>query len=129
MSEALLRGVRAAGVAVLDAIGARLVADGAAEMLERDQVALAGEEQAGAAVVPDGARRLAAVAGFDLGEVVEAEQELDALTGSAGGVAGEAGDAGEVGRLVERQEQPRCKYAALGARTQRRLAQQAADKR
>ena len=108
MPDTLLGRVRTSCVAVAEPIGARLVADGAAELLEGRQIALAGEEKASAAVVPDRASLLAAVAGFDLGQVVEAEQELDSLARTAGGVAGEAWDPCEVGRLIEGQEQPRC---------------------
>src|SRR5713101_8332528 len=59
---------RIARFAVLHSVGARLVADGAAELLQRGEVALAGEQQPGPAVVPDRSCLLSAVAGLDLGE-------------------------------------------------------------
>src|SRR5207244_3068903 len=121
------RRARVASVAVLHAVSARLIADGAAELFERGQVALAGEEEASPTVVPDRSRLFPAVARLDLGEVVEAEEELDTLPGSAGGVSREPRDAGEVGRLVERQEQAWQKHAPLPAGTQRGLAQEGGD--
>src|SRR5437588_394016 len=78
-----LFGVEAATVALAHGATARLVADGAAEMLEGGQVTLAREQEARAAVVPDGPGLVAAVARFNLCQVVEAEQELDALTRAA----------------------------------------------
>src|SRR6266704_1352562 len=101
---------------MLRAIGSCLIADGATEEFERFDVALTGQEDAGAAVVPDRARRCLAIPRLDLSQVVVAEQELDALARPAGGVAGQAGDAREVGGLIERQKQARCEDPALGAR-------------
>jgi hypothetical protein len=82
-SGALLRRARNATVAVAETVGSGFVADGATEVLESDQVALTGEEQARSAVVPDRARFFATVAGFDLGQVVETKQELDTLPWTA----------------------------------------------
>src|SRR5438046_4662655 len=93
-------------IGVLGAINARLVADRAAEEVERFQVTLARQEEASSTVVPDRPRGLRPVAALDLGEIVVAQQELDSLARSARGVAGEAWDAGEVGRLVEGEQQP-----------------------
>ncbi len=112
---------------MLHAVGARLVADGAAELLQGCQIALAGEEKARAAVVPDGSSLLAPVAGFDLSEVMEAEEELDPLPRTTRCITGEARDAGEVGRLIESQEKSRCEDAALGTRAERGLAKQRCD--
>ena len=106
-----------------------MVADRLRELHQGARVALAGEEQAGAAVVPDRARGYFAVAGFDLGEVVVAEEELDALAGAAGDVRGQARDAGEVGGLVEGQEEPGSDAAALLPRLLGGGAEQAAEQR
>src|ERR1700693_4700631 len=95
-------------------VGARLVADRAAELLQRRHVTLTGEQEASPAVVPDRAGFFAAVTGFDLGQVVKAEEQWDALPGTAGYVTGETRDAGEVGRLIKRQQQPRLQHTALG---------------
>jgi hypothetical protein len=67
MSGALLRRARVRRFTVAELVGPRLVPDRATEVLERDKVALAGQEQASAAVVPHGAHLLAAVSGLDLG--------------------------------------------------------------
>src|SRR5712692_433546 len=96
-------------------------------MLECDQVALAWEQQPGAAVVPNRARLFAAVAGLDLGQIVKAEKQLDALAGSARRVAGKARNTGEVGSLIERQEQARREHATLRARPECGLPQQGGD--
>ena len=97
--------------------GARLVehglaADGAGEVVEGLEVALAGEQEPGPAVVPDRPGFLRAVSGLDLGQVVEAEQRLDALPRARRDVGGQPRDPGEVGDLVEAEEQARIQYAA-----------------
>src|SRR5260370_12457360 len=94
-------------VVIVRAVGAGLVADGAAEELQGLDVALSREQYASAAVVPDRSCGCFAIAGFDLGQVVVAEQELDALARAARCVSGKAGDAGGVGCLVDRDQQPR----------------------
>src|SRR6266852_3636176 len=111
-------------VAIARAVGARLVADGAAEELESLDVALSRKQDASTAVVPDRSSGCLAVASFDLSQVVVAEQELDSLARSAGCVSGKAGDAGEVGCFVEREQQARREDAALGTRLRRRPPQQ-----
>ena len=88
-------------------VGARFVTDGAAELLERGQVALARQEQPSATVIPHGPHLLAAVAGLDLGQVVEAEQQLDSLAWPARGVSGKPRYAGEVGGLIECEQKAR----------------------
>src|SRR5436189_30017 len=74
-----------ATVEVAGAVDPGFVADGAAELLQGLQVALARQEQAGPAVVPDGSGLLPAITGLDLGQVVEGEKELDAV---ASGIRG-----------------------------------------
>src|SRR5712692_581046 len=98
----------------------RLLADAAGEALERAEVALAGQQEASPAVVPDRARLLAAVEVLQLGQVVQAEQRLDALAGAGGDIGRQAGVAGEVGQLVQRQEKPRLEDPALLAGAGRR---------
>src|SRR5713101_2080733 len=61
---------RIASFAMLHSVSARLVADGAAELLQGCEVALAGEQEPCPAVVPDRSRLVSAGAGLDLGEVV-----------------------------------------------------------
>src|SRR5260221_10916373 len=85
-------------VAIVRSVGARLVADGAAEELESLDVALSWEQDTSAAVVPNRARGCVAVPSFDLRQIVITEQELDPLARAARGVSGKAGEAGEVGR-------------------------------
>src|SRR5260370_3401148 len=60
-------------VAIARAVGARLVADGAAKELQGLDVALPREQDASAAVVPNRARGCLAVASFDLSQIVIAE--------------------------------------------------------
>src|ERR671934_217577 len=61
-------------------------------------------------------------------QVGVAEQELNALAGTAGGVSREAWNAGEVGGFVEGQQQPWMEHAteeasALGCASQQRQQQ------
>src|SRR5438093_13604960 len=122
--DSLLARARAPTIRVMGDVDAGLVTDRAAEQLQGLQVALARKEESRPAVVPDRPRRLGAIAGFELGEVVVAEQELDALARPARGIAGKPRDAGEVGRLVERQHQPWLEHATLGACFRRRPAEE-----
>src|SRR5438093_9733287 len=86
-TDSLLAGARAPTIRVMGDVDAGLVTDRAAKQLQGLEVALARKEESRPAVVPDRPRRLGAVAGFELGEVVVAEQELNALARPAGRVA------------------------------------------
>jgi hypothetical protein len=112
---------------VAELIGARLVADCPAELLQSGQVTLSRQQQPSPTVVPDRAHLFAPVGRLDLGQVVEAEQELDPLARSARGVAGQTWDAREVGRFVQGQQQAWREHTALRPRTSCRLAQQRRD--
>ena len=104
-ADALFAGTGAPAIRVLEVEDVRLIADAPAEELERLEVALTGEQEPSPAVVPDRACVLGAIRSLDLGQVVEAEEELNALAGTTGCVADKPRDAGKVGRLVECEEQ------------------------
>jgi hypothetical protein len=82
-TNALLARAGVPTVAMARPVGARLIADGAAEEFQGLDVALSGEEHASAAVVPDRAGSGLAVSSLDLSQVVIAEQELNTLAGTA----------------------------------------------
>ncbi len=60
----------------------------------------------------DGGGGVVAVGGFDLGEVLEDGDELDALAGAGGGEGGEVADGGDVGAFVEDEQQRRVEWLA-----------------
>src|SRR5881397_936310 len=78
-THSLLARARAPTIRVMGVVDAGFITDRAAEQLQRLQVTLARKEESRPAVIPDRPRRLGPIAGFELGEVVVAEQELDAL--------------------------------------------------
>src|SRR5260370_40514614 len=91
------------------------MAVGGGEVVQCPEVALAGQQQSGSAVVPDRARLLSAIRPFKLGEVVEAQQDLNALARSSRGVTAKARETSEVGDLVQREEQSRGENASRQA--------------
>src|SRR5450759_928501 len=115
LAHSLLDRAREPRVRLPRAVKARLVADGTCKKLKRPDVALAREQHASAAVVPDRSGLLGAVARLDLSQVVVAEQELDALAWTAGCVAGKPWDASEVRRLIQCDQQSGRKHTALRA--------------